>query len=521
MPGVQLLRMMEESLLKSDRETFFFYGRAYRSSEIVRMYRSVAGYLTDHGIDKGDVVAVNLLNRPELLIILMGSWMAGASVTPINVHLKEHEISYQISDSGAKIVFGELCYKEKIENAVEKSGKNIEKVILNYDKADLSGDLYMDVFLRGAKSDGILGNPDDLFIIYTSGTTGKPKGAVLTSHNIFREALQLQQAVNLQDSDRIIIILPLFHVNNLMFSIATILRGGSLVILRKFDLEEFFDSVKEYRPTLFSGVPTIYKMLYDSASQEHRTALSSLKVGICGAAPMPVKWFDDFEKSYGIKIIEGYGMTEGTVASTINPIFGKRKVGSIGIPLPGQDVRIFSEIDEDLPPYAIGEIVVRGPNVMKGYLNKKQETGEALRNGWLHSGDLGYMDADGYFYIVDRKKDMIIRGGENVYPKEVENLISTMPEVSEVAVIGKKDDIYGEEVVAFIVKKDPQLTGPNVIDFCKTNIAWYKCPKEIFFIDALPKNSVGKIQKTDLRQVINHQRLKHAGLQLGDQQDLE
>ncbi|MCL4420983.1 MAG: AMP-binding protein, partial [Candidatus Thermoplasmatota archaeon] len=169
---------------------------------------------------------------------------------------------------------------------------------------------------------------------------------------------------------------------------------------------------------------------------------------------------------------------------------------------PGQDVRIFSENDEDLPPGQIGEIVIRGPNVMKGYLNRKHETEGTLRNGWLHTGDLGYMDNDGYFYIVDRKKDMIIRGGENVYPKEVENVISTMPGVSEVAVVGKKDEKYGEEVVAFIVRKDAQMSDTQVIDFCKSNLAWYKCPKEIFFIDALPKNSVGKIQKNELRDAL-------------------
>ncbi|MGC8506424.1 MAG: class I adenylate-forming enzyme family protein [Thermoplasmata archaeon] len=499
MTAIQLLRMMEESLLSIDRETFFFYGRTYTSADIVRMYRSVAGYLTDHGIGRGDVVAIDLLNRPELIIIIMGSWMAGATVTPINVHLKEQEISYQIADSGAKIVFGELSYGEKIENAIERTGLSVERVILDFDKGDLSGDLYRNVFLGKTDAATVPENPDDLFLIYTSGTTGKPKGAVLTAQNIYREAIQLQQAVSLQDSDRIIIILPLFHVNNLMFSIATILKGGSLVILRKFDPEEFFDSVRRYKPTLFSGVPTIYKILSDSASEEHRAALSSLKIGICGAAPMPVKWFDNFEKAYGIKIIEGYGMTEGTVASTINPRFGTRKIGSIGIPLPGQDVRIFSENDEDLPPGEIGEIVIRGPNVMKGYLNRKNETEETLRNGWLHSGDLGYMDKDGYFFIVDRKKDMIIRGGENVYPKEIENLISTMPEVSEVAVVGKPDNTYGEEVVAFVVKKDERLTAREVIEFCKPNIAWYKCPKEVFFVDDLPKNSVGKIQKNDLR----------------------
>jgi long-chain acyl-CoA synthetase len=285
-----------------------------------------------------------------------------------------------------------------------------------------------------------------------------------------------------------------------MFSIASILKGGSLVILRKFDPEEFFDSVKGYKPTLFSGVPTIYKILSDSASEEHKESLSSLKIGICGAAPMPVKWFEDFERAYEIKIIEGYGMTEGTVASTINPRFGTRKIGSIGLPLPGQDVRIFSENDEDLPPGQIGEIVIRGPNVMKGYLNRKNETEETLRNGWLHSGDLGYMDKDGYFFIVDRKKDMIIRGGENVYPKEIENLISTMPKVSEVAVVGRPDNTYGEEVVAFVVKKDISLTDREVIEFCKANIAWYKCPKEVLFVDDIPKNSIGKIQKNELRE---------------------
>jgi long-chain acyl-CoA synthetase len=219
---------------------------------------------------------------------------------------------------------------------------------------------------------------------------------------------------------------------------------------------------------------------------------------------MPVKWFEDFEKRYGIKIIEGYGMTEGTVASTINPRFGERKIGSIGIPMPGQDVRIFSDNDEELPPGEIGEIVIRGPNVMKEYLNRKPETEETLRNGWLHSGDLGYMDKEGYFFIVDRKKDMIIRGGENVYPKEIENLISAIPGVSEVAVVGKPDDKYGEEVVAFIVRRDETLTESKVIEFCKFNIAWYKCPKSVFFIDELPKNSVGKIQKNDLRKILGN-----------------
>ena len=315
---MQLLRMIEESLLKSDRETFIFYGRTYTSGDIVGMYRSVAGYLNELGIGKGDVVAIDLLNRPELIIIIMGSWMAGATVTPINVHLKEQEISYQIVDSGAKIVFGELPYGEKIENAIEMTGLGVEKVILDFDKGDLSRDPYRRIFHGKPNSTVPPDNPDDLFIIYTSGTTGKPKGAVLTAQNIYREAIQLQQAVGLEDSDRIIIILPLFHVNNLMFSIASILKGGTLVILRKFDPDEFFESVKKYEPTMFSGVPTIYRMISDLANEEHIRSLSSLRIGICGAAPMPVKWFEDFENAYGIKIIEGYGMTDSKNSSGSN-----------------------------------------------------------------------------------------------------------------------------------------------------------------------------------------------------------
>ena len=384
--------------------------------------------------------------------------------------------------------------------AIRKSGREILNVILDFDNPMNSSE-YQEVFDGEKTENRNVSNPEDLFIIYTSGTTGKPKGAALTSENVYREAIQLQHAVNIQDSDRMIIVLPLFHVNNLMFSISVILRGGSIVILRKFDVKEFFDQVKRYEPTMFSGVLTVYRMLTDAFSPENREMFKSLSVGICGAAPMPVKWFQDFENAYGIKIVEGYGMTEGTVASTINPRYGTRKMGSIGIPFSGQDVRIFSDSDEELLPGEIGEIVVRGPNVMKGYLNRENDTAETLRNGWLHTGDLGYMDADGYFYIVDRKTDMVIIGGENVYPKEIENVISNIPDISEAAVVGKPDSVYGEEVAAFVVRKSQSLKENNIFEYCRKNLAWFKCPKEIIFVDELPKNLVGKVQKSELRKM--------------------
>ncbi len=511
MAEIEILSMIEEALIRRKEDVVFFYGKAYSSATIVERYRSVARFLADNGIEEGDVVAVDLLNRPELLFIILGSWLVGASVTPINVQLKAEEIAYQLRSSGSRIVFAETGFREKINAAIDSSGTGTSAAILDFDAADNGGAEYSRVFLEGADYQPDPKNPQVLFIIYTSGTTGKPKGAMLTSGNVFNEIIQLQNVVNIREKDRMIIVLPLFHVNNLMFSLSFLMKGASMAILRKFQSDEFFEYCEKYSPTMFSGVPTIYKMLVDAWTPERKEALRSIEVGICGAAPMPIQWFEEFERLYGIKIMEGYGMTEGTVASTINPRYGVRKIGSIGIPFPGQDVRVFSDADESLPPGEIGEIVIRGPNVMKEYFNMPEETASTLRNGWLHSGDIGYMDPDGYFYLVDRKKDMIIRGGENVYPKEVENQMIGIPGVSEVAVIGRPDDVYGEEVIAFIARKDDSLTAHDVLEYCRKNIAWYKSPKEVFFITEIPKNSVGKVSKPELRKMLKNRTLQGTG----------
>jgi len=494
-----LLRLLEQRITREEKDLVFFYDKKYTSSEVVRSYRAVASFLSESGIKKGDVVAVYMLNRPELLFAIFGSWLVGATVTLINTQLKSEEVCYQISDSGAKALLYEESLAERVEEAISNLGRDVVRAVV-VDGEEKRG---VKSFSEILASDLALPEsqvPEDLFIIYTSGTTGSPKGAILSSWNVYREALQLQQAMVMEGSDRMIVVLPLFHVNNLMLSMSLLMKGGTLVILKRFDVGEFVEYSHKYSPTFFSGVPTVYKMLIDSYNEIERSYLSSLKFGICGAAPMPTKWFEDFEKLFGITIVEGYGLTEGTVASTANPRFGKRKVGSIGTPLQGQDVRIFGENDVELPPGEVGEIVIRGPNVMKGYLNREAETNETLSNGWLHSGDLGYMDDDGYFYIVDRKKDMINSGGEKVYPKEVENVLARLEGVSEAAVVGRPDEKYGEEVVAFIVKNDKTLTEGNVSEFCKKHIASYKCPKEILFVDALPRNSIGKILKGELRK---------------------
>ncbi len=501
MNKINLIELIDKKAADKNKIAIYFYDEMISYGELLKKSRSVSSYLIKKGLKKGDVVAIDMMNRPEVLQIIFGTWLAGAVVTPINTQLKEREILYQIEDSNSKIIFYEDKFEERVENAL-KNGKNILSIKFTGNGNYLEKDnLYSEVFNNFADTE-LPEQSEDLFIIYTSGTTGSPKGAVLTSWNVFTEAIQLRQVVGIEETDRTMIILPLFHVNNLMFSIVTMMGNGSIIILRWFDIAEFFTNIKKYGGTIFSGVPTIYKLLIDSYSHFNIKDLETVKVAICGAAPMPEMWIKDFERIYNIPVIEGYGLTEGTVASTINPRFGKRKVGSIGIPFPGQTVAIFDEHNNELSVNEIGEIAIRGPNIMKGYLNKERETNETLKNGWLHTGDLGYMDHDGYFYIVDRKKDMIIRGGENIYPKEIENLLSGMPGIKEVAVVGKKDEKYGEEVVAFAVKSDESLSEQQIIDYCKENIAWFKCPKKIYFIDELPKNAVGKIQKFQLKKLL-------------------
>ena len=247
-------------------------------------------------------------------------------------------------------------------------------------------------------------------------------------------------------------------------------------------------------------MPTIYLVL-NSLPPEVKPDLSSLQFVVCGAAPMPANAIHEFERRYRVPIVEGYGLSEGTVASTINPLHGKRKPGTVGVPFPGQEVAIAGDAGQHLPHGEIGEVMIRGPNVMRGYLGKPEATAEALRDGWLHTGDVGYLDADGYLVLVDRKKDMIIRGGENIYPKEVENVLHQHPAVQEAAVVGRPDPVYGEQPVAYVVlRPGAHATPDELIEHCKASLAKFKIPRAVYLMDSLPKNTIGKILKEPLRE---------------------
>jgi acyl-CoA synthetase (AMP-forming)/AMP-acid ligase II len=300
-------------------------------------------------------------------------------------------------------------------------------------------------------------------------------------------------------STRSLLVLPLFHVNGIMVSVVSpLLAGGSAVIAERFHAATFWTTVEQARPTFFSAVPTIYALLVSRPGAPPDTR--SLRFVICGAAPMPRQLIGEFEERFGVPVVEGYGLSECTVVCTLNPLRGLRKAGSVGRPLPGVDVGVVDSAGTLLPAGQVGEVVVRGPNVMRGYLGRPEESAQVMRGGWLHTGDVGRFDDDGYLTLVDRVKDLIIRGGENIYPKEIEDVLYAHAAVLEAAVVGQPDDVFGEQPVAFVALRDGFGVVPeDLIEHCRRSLARYKVPREVHLEESLPKNALGKIAKPVLR----------------------
>ena len=453
------------------------------SGEFAAAVERLSGGLASLGVGAGDVVATMLPNCVEMVLTLFAAWRMGVAVTPVNPALTTGEASYQLADSGAKLVIADAVSAGKL------SGTDVRLIPVD-ELAGLSGPVPP---LRAEAGDLAL-------LVYTSGTTGRPKGVMLDHANLAAMAEQIITALDISAATRCLLVLPLFHVNGIMASVVSSLAaGGSTAILSRFDAKTFWSQVEKHRPTYFSAVPTIYLVL-NSLPPEVQPDLSSLQFVVCGAAPMPADAIGEFEGRYGVPMIEGYGLSEGTVASAINPLHGRHKPGTVGLPFPGQEIAIASGTGQHLSPGEIGEVVIRGPNVMRGYLGNPGATAEALRDGWLYTGDLGYLDADGYLVLVDRKKDMIIRGGENIYPTELESVLYQHPAVQEAAVVGRPDPVYGELPVAYVLlRPGAHATPDELIEHCRTELARFKIPRAVYVVDSLPKNTIGKILKDPLR----------------------
>ncbi|MFF4349217.1 class I adenylate-forming enzyme family protein [Streptomyces sp. NPDC001530] len=442
-----------------------------------------ARQLHDLGIGPGDVVALKLTNRVEFVLLLFAAWRLGATITPVNPSMTDVEVVRQLKDSGARLLVVEDGSETTAGLATLTVGELSEHQAPEWDQAPR------------------LDSSALALLIYTSGTTGVPKGVMLDHANIDAMVEMGRQALELGPSDRCLLILPLFHVNGIVVSILTPLLAGASVVIagRRFDPHHFFDLVEQERPTFFSAVPTIYSMLA-ALPDDVRPDTSSVRFAVCGAAPASAELLTRFEARYGFPLVEGYGLSEGTCGSTINPVAGPRRAGTVGLPFPGQEIRILDADGTEAAPGTDGEVVLRGPNIMRGYLGRPDDTARVVVDGWLHTGDVGHLDAEGYLTLVGRSKDMIIRGGENIYPKEIEDVLASDPSVLEAAVIGVPDEKWGEVVVAYVQPRPGSTVDPAALNaLCARSLTGFKRPASYVVVEAIPKNAVGKIDNGSLR----------------------
>lgn len=519
------------------KNAIHFMGKNITYKELYDYVQRVAKYMYDLGIKKGDRVAIMLPNCPQSVICFYAVLQIGAVVVQTNPLYTERELEYQLKDSGAKAIISLDILYPRISKVYKRT--SLKHVIVTAIKDFLPFPINLIYPYIQKKQTGIkiqlkeddylhlLSNilahtepsfneeveidlDNDLALLqYTGGTTGQPKGVMLTHKNLIANstacAAWLFKAI--PGEERVLGILPLFHVYGLTtVLILSIMQGNEMILIPRLDVKMLLKTIHKKKPTLFPGAPTIYIALLNHPDLK-KYNLSSIKACISGAAPLPVEVQEKFEEVTGGKLVEGYGLTESSPVTHANFIWGQKRVkGSIGVPWPDTDAKIVDpETGEDLPPGEIGEIVVKGPQVMKGYWNREEETAETLKDGWLYTGDLGYMDEEGFFYVVDRKKDVIIAGGYNIYPREIEEIFYEHPAIQELTVVGVPDPYRGETVKAYIVlKPGANVTEEELDEYARKHLAAYKVPRIYEFRKELPKSTIGKVlRRTLLEEEIN------------------
>jgi long-chain acyl-CoA synthetase len=476
--------------------------RRFTYSEFEAAVKRVARMLAAKGIRKGDVVSLLLPNSAEYIIAYFACWELGALAGPVNGHLKAQEIEYVVSNSEAKLMLVNSEFLSKVEKipVAVRVFDSVSEVGEEFSEQEKDELVAQDELVAPDK----LVAQDEAIIIYTSGTTGRPKGCLLTHGNIIANARQISEWLGFNENDRLLTMMPLFHMNAVsVTTMSALYAGGSTVVSQKFSASRFWQIISEYQITSFGSVATMLSMLLSTYPDGVPAGLKTdqLRFAMCGSAPVPAEILRRFEETFSCLVVEGYGLSESTCRSTFNPPDERRRPGSCGLPI-GNEMRVVDEDDREVPDGELGEIVLRGENILKGYFKNEAATETAFRNGWFHTGDIGYRDADGFYFIVDRKSDMIIRGGENIYPREIDEVLYQHPQIAAAAVIGIPDDLYGEEVAAVVVPKpEAQISEQEVIEFCKARLADYKCPKTVRFVDDIPKGPTGKLLKRELAQM--------------------
>lgn len=496
-----LRRLLETRATEFRDKTFLINeldARLYTYKGFDDAVNRAANMLASLGVRKGDAVSLLMPNGAEYVIAYFACFKLGALAGPVNSLLKSEEMAYVVGNSDAKA----LLYHPEFESRVREFRKDtprLESAIVFEDEREACKDFpsELDADLREAK----LTREDEAIIIYTSGTTGKPKGCLLTHGNLLANARQITEWLKFTSEDRLLTVMPLFHMNAVTVTTATALyAGGSTIVSPRFSATRFWEIVKRYKVTSFGSVATMLSMLLAKYPEGAPEGLNtqSLRFAMCGSAPVPAEVLRRFEERFNCLVVEGYGLSESTCRSTFNPPDVRRRPGSCGLPI-GNEMKIFDEEDREVSDGELGEIVMRGENVFKGYYKNTQATERAFRNGWFHTGDVGFRDGEGFFHIVDRKTDMIIRGGENIYPREIDELLYAHPAIAEAATVGAPDDLYGEEVAAFVkLKEGERATEQEIIEYCRERLAEFKCPKTVRFINEMPKGPTGKVLKREL-----------------------
>jgi len=453
----------------------------------------LAGLLAQHGIVRGDRVGIMLPNLPHFPVCYYGALRRGAIVVPMNVLLKRREVAYYLSDSGAKLLFAWEGFAEEAQAGAEEAGA--ECIVVT-----MAGF----VELVGAASPepavADVADEDTAVLLYTSGTTGQPKGAELTHANLTSNATGSRNLFGKGPESVCLGALPLFHSFGQTCGMnATLGGGGTLTLVPRFDPAKALEVIQRDRVNVFQGVPTMYGAMLHLPDRD-RYDVSSLELCASGGSAMPVELLRAFEQAFGCMILEGYGLSESSPVASFNHRDRPRKPGSIGTPIAGVEMKIVDDDGAEVPTGEVGEIVIKGPNVMRGYWQRPEATAETIVDGWLHTGDMGRVDEDGYFFIVDRKKELIIRGGYNVYPREVEEVLYEHPAVREAAVLGIPHDEYGEEVGAAVSLCDGARATPDELrEYVRERVAAYKYPRSVWIVDELPKGPTGKILKREIR----------------------
>jgi long-chain acyl-CoA synthetase len=488
-----------------DKTALIFHDKPIAYAEVDREIDRAAAGFASLGVKKGDRVAVLVHNIPHFIYAYYGLLRAGAVMIPLNTMYTAEEVGYIVSDADARAIVVAEPFAGTVDG-IHNTLPMLEHVIVAGTRAPVGAMTWDQMTGRGGEAPSIETQADDLAVLaYTSGTTGKPKGAMLSHGNLLANLDQMGKAPLLAEAedDVVLLTLPMFHIYALNVILGLTMRvGGSAVLQERFDAVGSLDAIERHKVTVLFGAPPMFIAWLNTPGVE-RYDLSSVRVAVSGAAPLPGMVLEDFRRKLGITIWEGYGLTETAPAVTSTAMGERAKPGSIGKPLPGVEVRIVDHDGDDVEEGDPGEILVRGPNVFGGYWRQQDASDDAIRDGWFRTGDVGYADEDGYIFLVDRIKDLILVSGFNVYPREVEDAIFRYPKVADVAVIGVPHPYTGEAVKAFVVLKPGEVANEEeILDHCRRSLARFKCPEVIEFVGELPTLPTGKVLKRVLRDGI-------------------